>query len=95
MSVRVRFARGPTGSLHLGEALSAVASRRFADEHGGTMLLRIDDTDPERNVPAGSRRSSTTSNGSASAGRRARYGRASGASGTARPPPGSVRASAA
>ena len=34
--VRVRFAPSPTGSLHLGNALSAVANRRFADEHGGT-----------------------------------------------------------
>ena len=43
--VRVRFAPSPTGSLHLGSALTAVANRRFADENGGTMLLRIDDTD--------------------------------------------------
>jgi tRNA synthetase class I (E and Q) len=46
--VRVRFAPSPTGSLHLGNALSAVANRHFADEHGGRMLLRIDDTDPTR-----------------------------------------------
>lgn len=51
--VRVRFAPSPTGSLHLGNALSAVANRRFADEHGGTMLLRIDDTDPARNAEGG------------------------------------------
>jgi glutamyl/glutaminyl-tRNA synthetase len=51
--VRVRFAPSPTGSLHLGSALSAVANRRFADERGGTMLLRIDDTDATRNVPGG------------------------------------------
>jgi glutamyl-tRNA synthetase len=51
--VRVRFAPSPTGSLHLGNALSAVANRRFADEHAGTMLLRIDDTDPARNVEGG------------------------------------------
>jgi tRNA synthetases class I (E and Q), catalytic domain len=51
--VRVRFAPSPTGSLHLGGALSAVANRRYADEHGGSVLLRIDDTDPERNVPGG------------------------------------------
>jgi tRNA synthetases class I (E and Q), catalytic domain len=48
--VRVRFAPSPTGSLHLGSALTAVANRRFADEHGGTLLLRIDDTDPARTV---------------------------------------------
>ena len=50
---RVRFAPSPTGSLHLGSALSAVANRRFADEHGGTFLLRIDDTDAARNVEGG------------------------------------------
>jgi hypothetical protein len=50
---RVRFAPSPTGSLHLGGALSAVANRRFADEHGGSFLLRIDDTDPARNVEGG------------------------------------------
>jgi tRNA synthetase class I (E and Q) len=51
--VRVRFAPSPTGSLHLGGALSAVANRRFADEHQGVLLLRIDDTDAERNVEGG------------------------------------------
>jgi hypothetical protein len=50
---KVRFAPSPTGSLHLGGALSAVANRRFADEHGGRFLLRIDDTDPARNVEGG------------------------------------------
>lgn len=48
MPVRVRFAPSPTGSLHLGNALTAVANRRFADEGGGTLLLRIDDTDAAR-----------------------------------------------
>ena len=51
--VRVRFAPSPTGSLHLGSALSAVANRRFADERGGSFLLRIDDTDAARNVEGG------------------------------------------
>ena len=51
--VRTRFAPSPTGSLHLGNALSAVANRRFADEHEGRLLLRIDDTDPARNAPGG------------------------------------------
>ena len=46
---RVRFAPSPTGTLHVGNALSAVANRRF----GEYMLLRIDDTDPARNVPGG------------------------------------------
>jgi hypothetical protein len=51
--VRVRFAPSPTGSLHLGNALSAVANRAYADKHGGIFVLRIDDTDPERSVPGG------------------------------------------
>jgi glutamyl/glutaminyl-tRNA synthetase len=46
---RVRFAPSPTGSLHVGNALSAVANRAFGD----WMLLRIDDTDPARNLPGG------------------------------------------
>jgi glutamyl/glutaminyl-tRNA synthetase len=53
MAVRVRFAPSPTGSLHVGNALTAVANRRFADAHGGTLLLRIDDTDPSRTVEGG------------------------------------------
>ena len=52
-AVRVRFAPSPTGSLHLGNALTAVANRRFADEHGGVLVLRIDDTDPARVVAGG------------------------------------------
>jgi glutamyl-tRNA synthetase len=51
--VKVRFAPSPTGSLHVGNALAAVANRRFADERGGTMLLRVDDTDPSRNLAGG------------------------------------------
>jgi glutamyl-tRNA synthetase len=46
---RVRFAPSPTGSLHVGNALSAVANRALGD----WMLLRIDDTDLARNVPGG------------------------------------------
>ncbi len=53
MAVRVRFAPSPTGSLHLGNALSAVANRRFADERQGRLLLRIDDTDQARNLEGG------------------------------------------
>jgi glutamyl/glutaminyl-tRNA synthetase len=51
--VRVRFAPSPTGSLHIGNALSAVANRLFATERGGALVLRIDDTDPARVVPGG------------------------------------------
>lgn len=46
---RVRFAPSPTGSLHVGNALAAVANRN----EGDWLLLRIDDTDPARNVPGG------------------------------------------
>ena len=46
---RVRFAPSPTGSLHLGNALTAVANRAFGD----WLLLRIDDTDRARNVVGG------------------------------------------
>ena len=46
---RVRFAPSPTGTLHVGNALSAVANRRFGD----WLLLRIDDTDAARNLPGG------------------------------------------
>lgn len=53
MSVRVRFAPSPTGSLHVGNALTAAANRRFADERNGTLILRIDDTDPLRTVEGG------------------------------------------
>jgi hypothetical protein len=53
VSVRVRFAPSPTGSLHLGNALTAVANRRYADEHGGLLVLRIDDTDATRTVVGG------------------------------------------
>ena len=50
--VRVRFAPSPTGSLHLGGALTAVANRCFADARGGAMVLRVDDTDAARRDPA-------------------------------------------
>jgi hypothetical protein len=53
MAVRVRFAPSPTGSLHVGNALTSVANRRFADECGGALVLRIDDTDPSRAVEGG------------------------------------------
>jgi tRNA synthetases class I (E and Q), catalytic domain len=49
MVVRTRFAPSPTGSLHVGGALSAVANRRRGDR----FLLRIDDTDREREVEGG------------------------------------------
>ncbi len=51
MSVRVRFAPSPTGSLHLGSALTALINLLFARSQQGTLLLRIDDTDADRSRP--------------------------------------------
>ncbi len=51
MSARVRFAPSPTGSLHLGSALTALLNVLFARSRDGTVVLRIDDTDESRNVP--------------------------------------------
>ncbi|MGB9860609.1 MAG: glutamate--tRNA ligase family protein, partial [Moorellaceae bacterium] len=48
LSVRVRFAPSPTGSLHIGGARTALFNWLFARRHQGTFILRIDDTDLER-----------------------------------------------
>jgi glutamyl-tRNA synthetase len=48
MSVRVRFAPSPTGYLHVGGARTALFNWLFARRHGGTFVLRIEDTDAER-----------------------------------------------
>jgi len=50
-SVRVRFAPSPTGYLHVGGARTALFNWLFARGQGGTMILRIEDTDAERNKP--------------------------------------------
>jgi glutamyl-tRNA synthetase len=55
MSVRVRFAPSPTGSLHLGSALTAVVNWLFARRAEGKMVLRIDDTDATRTVEGAER----------------------------------------
>lgn len=49
-SVRVRFAPSPTGCLHIGGARTALYNWAFAKRFGGTFILRIDDTDPERST---------------------------------------------
>jgi glutamyl-tRNA synthetase len=49
--VRVRFAPSPTGFLHVGSGHSALANWLFARQSGGEFLLRIEDTDAERNRP--------------------------------------------
>ncbi|MDZ5784544.1 glutamate--tRNA ligase [Marinococcus luteus] len=48
--VRVRFAPSPTGHLHIGGARSALFNYLFARNQGGDFILRIEDTDQERNV---------------------------------------------
>jgi glutamyl-tRNA synthetase len=48
---RVRFAPSPTGYLHVGGARTALFNSLFAQHEGGTFLLRIEDTDVERNRP--------------------------------------------
>ncbi len=50
-AVRTRFAPSPTGRLHLGNVRAAVFNWLFARHHGGRFVLRIEDTDVERNVP--------------------------------------------
>ncbi len=52
MTVRTRFAPSPTGYLHIGGARTALFSWAFARHHGGTFILRIEDTDVERSTPA-------------------------------------------
>jgi len=49
--VRVRFAPSPTGYFHVGGAKTALYNWIFARQHGGTFVLRIEDTDAERNRP--------------------------------------------
>ncbi len=50
--VRVRFAPSPTGSLHVGGARTALFNWLFARHHGGSFVLRIEDTDRERSTEA-------------------------------------------
>lgn len=50
--IRVRFAPSPTGALHIGGARTAYFNWLFARQQGGTMILRIDDTDTARSTEA-------------------------------------------
>ncbi|MDG2382215.1 MAG: glutamate--tRNA ligase [Pirellulaceae bacterium] len=52
MKVRTRFAPSPTGYLHIGGVRTALFNWLFARHHGGQFILRIDDTDQQRNVEA-------------------------------------------
>jgi len=51
MNIRTRFAPSPTGYLHIGGARTALFSWAYARKHGGTFILRIEDTDVERSTP--------------------------------------------
>lgn len=51
MEVRTRFAPSPTGYMHLGNLRTALYTYLFARRHGGKFILRIEDTDQEREVP--------------------------------------------
>ena len=50
MAVRVRFAPSPTGFLHIGGLRTALYNELYALRHGGTFMLRIEDTDRTRYV---------------------------------------------
>ncbi len=50
MTIRTRFAPSPTGYLHIGGARTALFSWLYARKHGGTFVLRIEDTDQERST---------------------------------------------
>ncbi len=52
MMIRTRFAPSPTGYLHIGGVRTALFCWLFARRHGGRFILRIDDTDQQRNVDA-------------------------------------------
>ena len=51
MTVRVRFAPSPTGSLHIGSVRTTLYNYFFARQNGGELILRIEDTDQDRLVP--------------------------------------------
>lgn len=50
MTVRVRFAPSPTGHLHVGGARTAIFNWLFAKRHGGTFIIRVEDTDQARST---------------------------------------------
>ena len=51
--IRTRFAPSPTGALHLGNARTAILNWLYARHHGGSFVLRLEDTDTARNVEGG------------------------------------------
>ncbi len=60
MSVRVRFAPAPTGDLHIGGAMVAVANHLLCLQQGGAFVLRIDDTDPSEHADGAAARIEAT-----------------------------------
>lgn len=52
MTVRCRIAPSPTGPLHIGTARTALFNHLFARHHGGTFILRLEDTDVARSTVA-------------------------------------------
>lgn len=51
MTIRCRFAPSPTGNVHIGNMRAAIYNWLFARHHGGSFLLRVEDTDRERSTP--------------------------------------------
>lgn len=51
--IRVRYAPSPTGFLHIGNARTALFNYLYAKKYGGSLIVRIEDTDTERNVDTG------------------------------------------
>ena len=49
---RTRFAPSPTGYMHIGNLRTALYAYLLAKKHAGVFILRIEDTDQSRNVPA-------------------------------------------
>lgn len=54
--IRVRFAPSPTGLMHLGNVRTALMNYLFALQKNGTFVLRVEDTDPERNFDPGAKK---------------------------------------
>ncbi len=69
---RVRFAPSPTGALHIGGARTALYNWLIARRSGGSLVLRIEDTDRERSTPENVAQILDALDGSASTGTRGR-----------------------
>ncbi|MCZ6816323.1 MAG: glutamate--tRNA ligase family protein, partial [Planctomycetota bacterium] len=55
-TIRARFAPSPTGYLHVGGARSALFNWLYCRKHGGTFIVRIEDTDIQRNIEGAERK---------------------------------------